>query len=90
MISDDLAVERASTLGADPRLGERGAALPLHDHCLFKLGSHLGELWYLTELAAGLHAHKRSRFLRIAPPLRLTGAMGVPVIPAPTVKQCVA
>ena len=32
----------------------RGPALPLHEHCLFKLGILLGELWYLTELAAWL------------------------------------
>ena len=27
------------------------AALPLHEHCLFKLGVNLGELWHLTPLA---------------------------------------
>ena len=30
-------------------------ALPLHEHCLFKLGVPLGELWYLTELATSGH-----------------------------------
>ena len=30
----------------------RRPRLPLHEHCLFKNGIHLGELWYLTELAA--------------------------------------
>ena len=31
------------------RLEGRGhAMLPLHEHCLFKLGIHLGEIWYLT------------------------------------------
>ena len=85
LISDNLAVERSSTLGPDPRLGERGAALPLHEHCLFKLGIHLGELWYLTELAEWLHANHRWRFLLTAPPLRLPGAVGSPVTPVATV-----
>lgn len=85
IISDNLAVERSSSLGPDPRLGERGAALPLHEHCLFKLGIHLGELWYLTELADWLRSNNRSRFLLTAPPLRLPGAVGSPATPVATV-----
>lgn len=61
------------------------AALPLHEHCLFKLGVHLGELWYLGELAQWLRAHQRWRFLLTAPPLRLPGAVGSPVTPVATV-----
>lgn len=82
---DNLAVERSSTLGVDPRLPHRGPALPLHEHCLFKLGIHLGELWYLTELAAWLRENRRRRFLLTAPPLRLPGAAGSPVTPVATV-----
>ena len=85
LISDNLAVERSSSLGADPRLGGRGPALPLHEHCLFKLGVHLGELWYLTPLAEWLRANNRSRFLMTAPPLRLPGAVGSPATPVATV-----
>ncbi|MCZ6875173.1 MAG: cyclase family protein, partial [bacterium] len=85
LISDNLAVERSSTLGADPRLEARGPALPLHEHCLFKLGIHLGELWYLTELAEWLSANNRSRFLLTAPPLRLPAAVGSPATPIATV-----
>ncbi|WP_457090552.1 cyclase family protein [Microvirga sp. P5_D2] len=59
--------------------------LPLHEHCLFKLGIPLGELWYLDELARWLRAHGRSRFLLTAPPLRLPGAIGSPVTPIATV-----
>jgi kynurenine formamidase len=59
--------------------------LPLHEHCLFKLGIPLGELWYLDELATWLRAHERSRFLLTAPPLRLPGAVGSPVTPIATV-----
>ncbi len=61
------------------------AALPLHEHCLFKLGVHLGELWWLTPLAKHLRAAGRSRFLLTAPPLRLPGAVGSPVTPVGTV-----
>jgi kynurenine formamidase len=59
--------------------------VPLHAHCLFKLGIPLGELWYLTELAAWLKSRRRTRFLLTAPPLRLPGAAGSPVTPVATV-----
>lgn len=52
--------------------------LPLHQHCLFKRGIPLGELWFFTELAMHLRQAKRSSFLLTAPPLRLTGAVGSP------------
>ena len=83
--ADNLAVERSSTLGRDPRAPHRGPQLPLHEHCLFKLGIHLGELWYLTELASWLRENRRSRFLLTAPPLRMPGAAGSPVTPVATV-----
>ena len=83
--ADNLAVERSSTLGLDPRAPHRGPQLPLHEHCLFKLGIHLGELWYLTELAAWLRENRRSRFLLTAPPLRLPGAVGSPPAAVATV-----
>jgi len=61
------------------------ALLPLHERCLFKLGLHLGELWYLTPLATWLHAHHRHAFLLTAPPLHLPGAVGSPLNPIATV-----
>jgi kynurenine formamidase len=61
------------------------ALMPLHEHCLFKNGIHLGELWYLTELAGYLRAHGRNRFLLTAPPLRLPGAVGSPAAAVATV-----
>lgn len=85
LISDNLAVERSSTLGSKSHFSGRGPVLPLHEHCLFKLGVHLGELWYLTELAEWLFANGRSRFLLTAPPLRLPAAVGSPVTPVATV-----
>jgi len=65
--------------------GARRSVLPLHHHCLFKLGVPLAELWYLKDLAEWLHAHQRNGFLLTAPPLRLPGAVGSPVSPIATV-----
>lgn len=61
------------------------AVLPLHHHCLFKLGLPLAELWYLTPLARWLRQHQRNRFFLTAPPLNLPGAVGSPVTPVATV-----
>jgi hypothetical protein len=82
LIADNYAVE-----GHPSRPGGEGrhAFLPLHEHCLFKLGVHLGELWYLSELAAWLKQRRRTRFLLTAPPLRLPGAVGSPATPVATV-----
>lgn len=81
LISDNFAVEAYPARQAEGRC----AALPLHEHCLFKLGVHLGELWYLTELARWLRENDRYRFLLTAPPLRLPGAVGSPATPVATV-----
>ena len=81
LISDNYAVE----LLPAPELPGRHPAMPLHEHCLFKLGVHLGEIWYLSELAQWLRAHGRNRFLLTAPPLRLPGAVGSPATPVATV-----
>lgn len=61
------------------------ALLPIHEHCLFKLGIHIGEIWHLTPLADWLRKHGRNRFLLTAPPLRLPGAVGSPTTPVATV-----
>jgi kynurenine formamidase len=79
--SDNLAVE---AIGKEIPDG-CNTNLPLHELCLFRLGVHLGELWYLAELAHWLKTNNRSRFLLTAPPLRLTGAVGSPVTPIATV-----
>jgi kynurenine formamidase len=80
--ADNLGVE---AVGLPPVGGERQPMMPLHEHCIFKLGIHLGELWYFGELAAWLRAHRRSCFLLTAPPLRLPGCVGSPVAPVATV-----
>ncbi len=82
LAADNFAVEDARKPNPP---GFQGSRVPLHEHCLFKLGVPLGELWYLTELAAWLRANGRNRFLLTAPPLRLTGAVGSPVTPVATV-----
>jgi kynurenine formamidase len=81
LTADNYAVE------THPAVSHRGrcAALPLHEHCLFKLGVNLGEIWYLTELATWLRSRGRYRFLLTAPPLRLPGAVGSPATPVGTV-----
>lgn len=61
------------------------AAAPLHEHCLFKLGMPLGELWHLAELAESLSRRNRFRFFLSAPPLRLPGAAGSPATPLATI-----
>ncbi len=83
LIADNYAVERHPSRNT-PADGSSYAALPLHEHCLFKLGLPLGELWYLEELATALHSRGRTRFLLTAPPLRLPGAIGSPVTPIAT------
>jgi hypothetical protein len=82
LIADNYAVEIIPASLSRPA---PNALMPLHEHCLFKNGIHLGEMWYLTELARWLRAHGRSRFLLTAPPLRLPGAVGSPATPVATV-----
>jgi len=81
LCADNYAVEAYPAREATGRY----AALPLHEHCLFKLGVPLGELWWLGDLAAWMRAHRRRRCLLTAPPLRLPGAVGSPVTPVATV-----
>ena len=81
LCADNYAVEHYPAREQD---GQR-PALPLHQHCLFKLGVPLGELWWLNDLALHLRSAGRSRCLLTAPPLRLPGAVGSPVTPVATV-----
>ena len=81
LVADNFSVE-----AVPPRFDNAPFAYePLHELCIFKLGIHLGELWYLSALNAWLRAHGRFRFLLTAPPLRLPGAVGSPVTPVATV-----
>lgn len=80
--ADNFAVE---AYPSRPGVGEHYPGLPLHTHCLFKLGLHLGELWHFAELAQWLRANNRWSFLLTAPPLRLPGSVGSPATPVATV-----
>ena len=82
LASDNYAVEIIPVSLSKPK---PAALMPLHEHCLFKNGIHLGEMWYLAELSGWLRGHRRSRFLLTAPPLRLPGAVGSPATPVATV-----
>ncbi len=82
LLADNYGVESTP---AKPCMDDFCAQLPLHAHCLFKLGCYLGEMWYLSELADWLRAAGRNRFLLTAPPLRLPGAVGSPATPVATV-----
>lgn len=82
LCSDNLAVEGIGDVGRHMRAdGTDYTIMPLHEHCLFKLGVHLGELWLLRDLAAWLRANSRTAFLLTAPALRLPGSVGSPVNP---------
>ena len=48
LISDNRAVEASPSRPCEE---DHCASLPLHAHCLFKLGVYLGEIWHLSELA---------------------------------------
>ncbi len=81
LIADNYAVERVPS-----ETGEgRRAMLPLHELCLFKLGIHLGEIWWLADLNDYMRKAGRSRFFLTAPPLRLPGSVGSPTTPVATV-----
>lgn len=82
IICDNIAVEASPSRPSEPH---DCTVLPLHAHCLFRLGIHLGEMWDLGDLADWLRANKRYRFFLTAPPLRLPGAVGSPVTPVATV-----
>lgn len=77
LAADNYAVEALPATPAAPP----AAAAPLHEHCLFKLGMPLGELWLLDDLARWLADNGRHAFFLTAAPLRLPGAAGSPVTP---------
>jgi hypothetical protein len=81
LISDNPAVE----FEHETQPGFRGTRIPLHEHCIFKNGIHLAELWWLSPLADWLRKRDRNRFLLTAPPLRMPGAIGSPVSAVATV-----
>jgi hypothetical protein len=82
LISNNIGVE---ALPARPIDTEAAASFPLDQLCLFKIRIALGELRYLSELAAWMRPRSRHYFLLTALALRLPGAVGSPVTPVGTV-----
>ncbi len=80
--ADNYAVEHVIASGAS---SEQAPMLPLHEHCLVKLGMPLGELWRLSPLARHLRKRGSFSYLLTAPPLMLPGAAGSAVTPVATV-----
>jgi kynurenine formamidase len=74
--ADNLMVE-----DPNPANGVEGTFLPMHMLCLRDMGLMLGEYWDLTALSADCAADRVYEFQLIAPPLRVTGAVGSPVNP---------
>jgi kynurenine formamidase len=54
---------------------------PLHVVLSVHAGIHLGEMWDVAELADDCAEDGVTEFLLVAPPLRVTGAVGAPVHP---------
>jgi kynurenine formamidase len=71
--SDSAAVEGRSPI--------RGVPLPLHMVALRDMGVHLGEIWYLEELAADCAADGRYDCFLAAQALQIVGGCGSPVNP---------
>lgn len=81
--ADNYAVE--GVIQADESQTKPVPMLPLHEHCLVKLGMPLGEMWHLTPLAHHLRERGSFSYFLTAPPLMLPGASGAAVTPVATV-----
>jgi kynurenine formamidase len=78
----DVAAVATDTWGTEVRPNETPDVFqPLHLVMLVNAGIHLGEMWYLEELAADCARDGVFEFLLVAPPLTITGAVGSPVNP---------
>jgi len=53
----------------------------MHLLCLRDMGMQFGEYWALGDLASDCAADGRYEFQLVAPPLRITGAVGSPINP---------
>lgn len=71
--SDNMMVEASAHLP--------GYYVPFHMLALVNLGIHLGEFWYLEELAADCAADGVHEFMLVAQGLPITGGTGTPVNP---------
>jgi kynurenine formamidase len=70
------------TWGIEVRPNEiEGAFQPLHLVLIASMGMFLGEIWDLDELAEDCASDGCYEFMLVAPPLRITGAVGSPTNP---------
>jgi kynurenine formamidase len=77
---------RVAAIAADNSMVEAGGVLPgvmvpFHMLALSNLGIHLGEFWYLEELAADCAADSVWDFMLVAQALPIAGGTGSPVNP---------
>jgi kynurenine formamidase len=77
---------RISAVAADNNAVEAGGVLkgihiPLHMLILRDMGVHIGEFWYLEDLAADCADDHVYEFMLVAPPLRIEGGAGSPINP---------
>jgi kynurenine formamidase len=72
--ADNVAVEAG-------RCDVDGVQLPMHLLCLRDMGMMLGEIWDFEDLAADCAEDGVYEMQLIAPPLRITGAVGSPINP---------
>ena len=78
----EIAAVATDTWGFEVRPNEFDDAFqPLHQVVIPNMGLTIGEMWNLEELAADCAADGVYEFLLVAPPLRITGAVGSPVNP---------
>jgi kynurenine formamidase len=75
------AVAADNVMVEDPLSGIDGTFLPMHMLCLRDMGLMLGEYWDLNALSDDCAADGVYEFQLVAPPLRVTGAVGAPLNP---------
>jgi kynurenine formamidase len=75
------AVAADNLLVEDQNFGIDGITFPLHLLCLRDMGMIFGEYWDFAALAEDCAADRVYEFQLVAPPLRVTGAVGSPVNP---------
>jgi kynurenine formamidase len=81
MVTRKVAAVAADNHGVECPSELPGVRNPLHMLALRDAGVHLGEFWFLEELAEDCAADRRYEFLLTAPALRIVGGVGSPINP---------
>jgi kynurenine formamidase len=77
----DVAAVAADNVGVEGPQEIEGCFLALHLLCLRDMGMMFGEMWNFAALAADCASDGVWEFQLVAPPLRITGAVGSPLNP---------